>query len=85
MQLDFDSRTHHHVLIDLIKEEEALEHEQEALDAHDDLVTDLTVCIKQIISSSPSGTDSTHKILSRKLTHFQKRIDSVVTFFNYRH
>ena len=80
MQLDSDFHTQHHALIDLIEEEEDLEHEQEALDAHDDLITNLSVQIKQIISSSPSGTESTRKILSRKLTRVQKCIDSVVTF-----
>ena len=62
MQLDSDFRAQHHTLIDLIEEEDALEREQEALDTHDDLVTDLSVRIKQIISSSPSGTNSSCKI-----------------------
>ena len=46
MQLDSDFRAQHHALINLIEEEDTLEREQEALDAHDDLVTDLSVQIK---------------------------------------
>ena len=81
--LDSDFRAQHHALIDLIEEDEALEREQEALDAHDDLVTDLSVRIKQIISSSSSSvTDSSRKILSRKLIHIQKCIDSIVSFID---
>ena len=49
MQLDSDFRAQHHALIDLIEEEDALEREQEALDTHDDLVTDLSVRIIIII------------------------------------
>ena len=49
-EVDSDFRAKHHALIDLIKDE-ALNHEQEALDVHDNLVTELSVRIKGIISS----------------------------------
>ena len=78
-QLDSDFREQHHALIDLIEEDDALEREQETLDTHDDLVTELSVRIKQIISSS-ARSDSSRKILQRKQTHVQKCIDSITTF-----
>ena len=82
-ELDSDFHAQHHALIDLLEEDEALEREQETLDAHDDLVTDLSVRIKQIVSSSSSSvTDSSRKILSRKLIHIQKCIDSIVLFID---
>ena len=82
-ELDTDFHAQHHALVDLIEGDEALEREQETLDAHDDLVTELSVQIKQIISSSsPSVTDSARKTLSRKLIHIQKRIDSIISFIS---
>ena len=78
--MDSDFHAQHH---DLIEDDEALEREQETLDTHDDLVTELSVQIKQIISSSsPSVTDSSRKTLSRKLIHIQKRIDSIISFIS---
>ena len=44
--LDSEFRTHHHALIDLIDDEDALAKEQEVLDTHDDLVAELSVCVK---------------------------------------
>ena len=80
-ELDSDFRDQHHALIDLIEGDEALERQQETLDAHDDLVTELSVRIKQIISaSSPSAINSSRKALSRKLIHIQKSIDSIASF-----
>ena len=53
--LDSEFRTHHHAVIDLIDDDEALAKEQETLDAHDDLLTELSVRLKQVIdTSSPS-------------------------------
>ena len=50
------------------------------LDSHDDLVTDLTVRVRQIISSSsPSPSDSLHRIVARKLAHLQKSLASVTS------
>ena len=80
-ELDTDFRAQHHALIDLIEGDEALERQQETLDAHDDLVTELSVRIKQIISaSSPSAINSSRRALSRKLIHIQKSIDSIASF-----
>ena len=75
--LDSEFRTHHHAVIDLIDDEEALTKEQETLDAHDDLLTELSVRLKQVIdTSSPSSSESSPRIAARKLTHLQKsRLD----------
>lgn len=71
--LDFDFRTQHQALIDLIDDEEALIKEQEVLDMHDDLVAELFVRVKQIIAaSSPSFNESSRKIASRKIAHLHK-------------
>ena len=48
------------------------------MDAHDDLVAELSVRIKQVIvSSSPSANESSRRIVSRKLTHLQRSLDSI--------
>ena len=57
VELDADFRAQHHALIDLIEEEEALEREHKTLDAHDNLVTELSVRIKRIISTSSPVSD----------------------------
>ena len=44
--LDSEFRTHHHALIDLIDDEDALAKVQEVLDTHDDLVAELSVRVK---------------------------------------
>ena len=78
--LDSEFRNHHHTLIDLTDDDEALAKEQDVLDSHDDLVTDLTVRVRQIISSSsPSPSDSSHRIVARKLAHLQKSLASVTS------
>ena len=73
-------RSHHHALIDLTDDEDALAKEQEALDSHDDLVAELTVRVKQIIAVlSPSSSESSRRIASRKLVHFQKSLVSITS------
>ena len=77
--LDTEFRTHHHALVDLIDDEETLAREQETLDAHDDLVAELAVRVKQVIAaSSPSSNESSRRIASRKLTHLQKSLTSII-------
>ena len=80
LDLDTEFRTHHHALIDLTDDEDALAKEQEALDSHDDLVAELTVRVKQIIAVlSPSSSESSRRIASRKLVHFQKSLVSITS------
>ena len=81
--LDAEFRSHHHALIDLIEDDDALSREQETLDAHDDLVTELSVRIKRVIAtSSPSMNESARRIASRKLAHLQKSLDSIDSVVN---
>ena len=81
--LDSEFRTHHHALIDLIDDEETLAKEQETLDAHDDLVAELSVRVKQVIAaSSPSSNESTRRILSRKLLHLEKSLTSITSIIS---
>ena len=78
--LDSEFRTHHHALVDLIDDEEALAKEQETLDVHDDLVAELAVRVKQVIvASSPSSNDSSRRIASRKLSHLQKSLTGIAS------
>lgn len=78
--LDSEFQTHHHALIDLIDDEDALAKEQEVLDTHDDLVAELSVCVKQVIvASSPSTSESSRRISSRKLAHIQKSLSTITS------
>ena len=67
--LDSEFRTHHHALVDLVEDEEALLTEQKILDDHDDLVAELTVCIQQLVNAcTPSSDPPLRKIASRRLS-----------------
>ena len=78
--LDSEFRSHHYALIDLIDEDKSLAKEQEVLDSHDDLVAELGVRIKQVITDSlPSAVESSRKITSRKLTHLQKSLSAMLS------
>ena len=81
--LDSEFRTHHHTLIDLLDDEEYLAKEQETLDLHDDLVTELSLRVNQVIAaSSPSSDESSRRIVSRKLTHLQKSLTSITAIIS---
>ena len=81
--LDSEFRTHHHALIDLTDDEDALAKEQEVLDNHDDLVAELSVRVKQVIAaSSPSTSDSSRRISSRKLVHLQKSLTAITSMIS---
>ena len=76
--LDAEFRMHHHALIDLIDDEEALAKKQEVLDAHDDLIAELAVRVKQLIAaSSLLSNESSRRIASRKLARLQKSLESI--------
>ena len=74
--LDVEFRSHHHSIIDLINDEESLRKEQEALDEHDDLIAELSVCVSQLINAC---TSSPTKITSRKLTRIERALSNVDT------
>ena len=79
--LDAEFQTQHRTVIDLIDDDDdALAKEQEILDAHDDLVTELSVRVKQVISaSSLSANESSCRIATRKLSHLQKSLNSIAS------
>ena len=78
--LDTEFQTHHHTVVDLVDDEEALAKEQEVLDAHDDLMTELSLLVKQVISaSSISLNEASCKIAARKLSHLQKSLNSIAS------
>lgn len=78
--LDSEFRSRHHSLVNLTDDEESLAKEQDVLNTHDDLVAELTVRMKQVITTlSPSLSESSRKIASRKLTHLQKSLTMIVS------
>ena len=75
---DSEFRTHHHALVDLIDDEEALLAEQKTLDDHDDFVAELSARIQQLVNAcTPSSDPPLRKIASRRLSHLKKALSSV--------
>ena len=73
--LDSEFRTHHYDLID-----ESLAKEQEVFDSHDDLVAELGVRVKRMITAStPSSVESLRRIASRKLAHLHKPLSAIMS------
>ena len=79
-----DFKQHHLELLDLIGDEdwEALEKEQDILDEHDDIVSDMNIRLKRLTrprdsTPSPSHSNPTLRILSRKLNHLEKAITTI--------
>ena len=73
--LDSEFRTHHHALVDLIDDEEAL---LATLDDHDDFVAELSARIQQLVNAcTPSSDPPLRKIASRRLSHLKKALSSV--------
>ena len=73
--LDADFRMHHHALIDLIEDQEALAMEQGTLDNHEDLVAELFAYVQRLISScSPTSDQSTRKVATKRLSQLQKSL-----------
>ena len=80
INLDSEFWTHHHTLINLIDDKDALAKEQELLDMHDDLLAELSVRVKQVIAaSSPSLDESSRRIAFCKLNHLQKSLAAITS------
>jgi len=76
--LDKDFKVHHFAIVDLIEDEESLQGEQEALDNHDDDVTQLGVRLQQLISACSSPSDSNpRKVPLKRLSRLQKILSSI--------
>ena len=73
LDLDSEFRTDHHALFDLIDDEDSLARQQDVLDAHDDLIAELVIG-----TLSPVASGSSRRIASRKLTHMQKSLASIL-------
>lgn len=75
--LDKDFKVHHFAIVDLI-EDESLQGEQEALDNHDDDVTQLGVRLQQLISACSSPSDSNpRKVPLKRLSRLQRILSSI--------
>ena len=76
--LDAEFKTHHYNIVDVVDDEEALAEEQSILDDHDDVVSQLMTKLQKIIkSNAPVARDDSRSILSRKLSHLRRAIESV--------
>ena len=65
--LDAEFRSHHHNVVDLTDNEDFLTREQDTLDEHDDLVAELSVRIKQIITTCTPSDATPRKVAIRRL------------------
>ena len=78
--LDSDFRNHHFTIVDLLKEESDLEHEQTILDQHDNGVLNLTTQLDLLINTSPRPQPSmlfVTKTSWRRLEHLCKSFTKV--------
>ena len=75
--IDAEFNSFHREVIDLIDktDTEALENEQEMLDEHEDLVADMSICLKQLCTDA-APTDL-KRISSRKLAHLKQVITAI--------
>ena len=77
--LNSEYKVHRFALIDLIEDEAVLQREQENLDNHYDIVSDLSVRIQRLINSCTTATmgPDIRKTSSRRLKHLQKNLSAV--------
>ena len=77
--LDAEFKIHMLAIIDLTDEEEALALEQEALDNHDDIISELTIRIQRLLSTlMPSPARDLHKSTTKRLARMQERLGAVI-------
>ena len=76
--LDAEFKIHMLAIIDLTDREEASALEQDALDDHDDIISELTICIQRLISTlMPSPARDLQKSSNRRLARMQEKLDAV--------
>ena len=63
--------------MDLTNKEDSLSKEQESLDDHDDLIVDLAVCIKQLISMCMASDTTPRNVAALRLAHIQKALSEI--------
>ena len=80
--LDADFQKHHYAVIDRIDEAdvETLGREQDALDQHDDGISNLAMRIEQVIGAcSLTSSHGARKIVSRRLSYLKNNLSAVNT------
>ena len=79
-ELDQEFRKHHDQLLDLIDDadESGLKSAQKELDAHDDIIDDANMRIRQLLSISSSSANSPkRKVLSRQQSQLEKAVNAI--------
>ena len=69
--------SHHHGIVDLTEDEDALRREQETLNEQDDLLAELSVRITRLIGRCTAVDATPRKITARKLSHIKKAISHI--------
>ena len=81
--LDTEFRDHQLKIIDLTTSEQALAEEQQALDHHDDIISELSIRIQRVITSvAPSATTDTLKLSKKRLELLQVKLKDVESAVN---
>lgn len=76
--LDTEFRNHQLKIMDLATSEEDLTEEQQALDDHDDIVSELSVRIQRLIASvTPSTIPDSLKLSTKRLTPLQGKLKDI--------
>ena len=76
--LDAEFRTHHLSIIDLTEDEETLTEEQQALDDHDDQVSELNTRIQRLTSLlTPSSASNLRKSSLRRLARLREKLAGI--------
>ena len=81
--LDTEFRDHQLKIIDLTTSEQALAEEQQALDDHDDIISELSIRIQRVITSvAPSATTDALKLSKKRLELLQVKLKDVESAVN---
>jgi hypothetical protein len=75
--LDAEFKIHHFSVIDLIEDETVLDRQQQYLDDHDDILSDLSIRIRKRISSCATSKSADPDLYKRRLNTLQKNLISV--------
>ena len=76
--LDAEYKTHHLAIVDLT-DENGQEDQQRHLDDHDDLVSELTLRVQQLLDSCSSHNSESRKVPTKRLSHLQRKLAAIST------
>ena len=76
--LDAEYKTHHLAIVDLT-DENGQEDQQRHLDEHDDLVSELTLRVQQLLDSCSSHNPESRKVPTKRLSHLQRKLAAIST------